>query len=160
MLTSAFRLGIFYMPQICDMGPMALLLLRGKACWGFYRPEKSWRLRPSFNPQTWVLKGGTLPPDHRSRLSKWLQVFHRTVNVFFCMVRQLICFLTVWQWTGGEHGPSKHGGPLKHWQNVASQKSWISSSIAVRTSNLTTNIKHIPQTNYLSHYRVSQEERT
>jgi hypothetical protein len=40
----------------------------------------------------------------------------------------------------------------KHWQNMVSQKSWISSSIAVRTSNLTTNIQHIPQTNYLSHY--------
>ena len=34
-------LGIFYMPQICDMGPTALLPLRRKACWGFFRPEKS-----------------------------------------------------------------------------------------------------------------------
>jgi hypothetical protein len=25
-------LGIFYMPQICDMGPTALLLLRRKSC--------------------------------------------------------------------------------------------------------------------------------
>ena len=31
-------LGIFYMPQIYNMGPMALLLLRRKACWGFFRP--------------------------------------------------------------------------------------------------------------------------
>ena len=29
-------LGLFYMPQICDMGQMALLSLRRKACWGFY----------------------------------------------------------------------------------------------------------------------------
>ena len=28
-------LGIFYMPQIYDMGPTALLPLRRKACWGF-----------------------------------------------------------------------------------------------------------------------------
>ena len=61
------HLGIFYMPQIYDMGPAALLPLRRKACWGFFRPEKSWRLRPGLNPRTWVLKGSTLPLNHRSR---------------------------------------------------------------------------------------------
>jgi len=35
------HLGIFYMPQIYDMGPTALLPLRRKACWGFFRPHKS-----------------------------------------------------------------------------------------------------------------------
>jgi hypothetical protein len=30
------HLGIFYMPQIYDMGPTALLLLRRKACWVFF----------------------------------------------------------------------------------------------------------------------------
>jgi hypothetical protein len=68
MSTSTFHLGIFYMPQIYDMGPMALLPLRRKACWGFFRPEKSWWLRPGLNPRTWVLKGSTLPLDHQSRL--------------------------------------------------------------------------------------------
>jgi hypothetical protein len=58
--------GIFYMPQICYMGPMALLPLRRKACWGFFRPEKSWWLQPGLNPRTWVLKGSTLPLDHWS----------------------------------------------------------------------------------------------
>jgi hypothetical protein len=33
-----YILGIFYMPQICDMEPMALLPFRRKACWGFFRP--------------------------------------------------------------------------------------------------------------------------
>jgi hypothetical protein len=33
--------GFFNVPQICDMGPTALLPLRRKACWGFFRPEKS-----------------------------------------------------------------------------------------------------------------------
>jgi hypothetical protein len=33
-----YILGIFYMPQICDMGPTALLPFRRKACWGFSRP--------------------------------------------------------------------------------------------------------------------------
>jgi len=32
------HLGVFYMPQIYDMGPTALLSLWRKACWGFFRP--------------------------------------------------------------------------------------------------------------------------
>jgi hypothetical protein len=32
------NVGIFNVPQICDMGPMALLSLRRKARWGFDRP--------------------------------------------------------------------------------------------------------------------------
>jgi hypothetical protein len=60
------HLVIFYMPQICDMGPMALLPLWRKACWGFFCPETSWWLRPGLNPRTWVLKGSMLPLDHRS----------------------------------------------------------------------------------------------
>ena len=48
------------------MGPTALLPLRRKAYWEFFRPEKSWWLRPGLNLQTWVLKGSTLPLDHRS----------------------------------------------------------------------------------------------
>ena len=51
------------------MGPTALLPFRRKACLGFFRPEKSWRLRPGLNPRTWVLRGSTLPLGHRSRYS-------------------------------------------------------------------------------------------
>jgi len=47
--------GIFYMPWIYDMGPTALLPFRRKVCWGFFCPEKSWRLRSGLNPRTWVL---------------------------------------------------------------------------------------------------------
>jgi hypothetical protein len=60
--------GSLYMPQICDTGPTALLPLWRKACWGVFCPEKSWRLRLGLNPRTWVLKGSTLPLDHRSHL--------------------------------------------------------------------------------------------
>jgi hypothetical protein len=35
MPSSTLHLGIFYMPQIYDMGPTALLPLRRKACWEF-----------------------------------------------------------------------------------------------------------------------------
>jgi hypothetical protein len=31
--------GFFNMPQSCDMGQTALLPLRRKACWGFFRPK-------------------------------------------------------------------------------------------------------------------------
>ena len=33
--------GFFYMPQICDMGPINLLPFRRKACWGFLSPCKN-----------------------------------------------------------------------------------------------------------------------
>jgi hypothetical protein len=33
-----------------------------------FSPLKIRRLRPGLNPQTWILKASTLPPDHRSRL--------------------------------------------------------------------------------------------
>jgi hypothetical protein len=33
-----------------------------------FSPWKIRRLRPGFNPRTWVLKASTLPLDHRSRL--------------------------------------------------------------------------------------------
>jgi hypothetical protein len=55
MSTSTLHFGIFYMLQICDMGPTALLPLRRKACWGFFT-LKVWRLRPGLNPWTWVPK--------------------------------------------------------------------------------------------------------
>jgi hypothetical protein len=59
-MTSLFTpLGIFYMPQIYDMEPTALLPLRRTACWGFFPP--------GLNPRTSVLKASTVPLDHRSR---------------------------------------------------------------------------------------------
>ena len=36
-----YTFGFFYMPQICATGQMALLPFWRKACWGFFRPEKS-----------------------------------------------------------------------------------------------------------------------
>jgi hypothetical protein len=72
MPTSTLHLGIFYMPQICDIGPKALLPLRRKACWGFLKIR---RLRPGLDPRTWVLKASTLPLDNRSRYDT---LFHRT----------------------------------------------------------------------------------
>ena len=49
------------MPQVYDMEPTA------HRAEDFFRPEKSWRLRPGLNPRTRVLKGTTLLLDHQSR---------------------------------------------------------------------------------------------
>jgi hypothetical protein len=76
---NARNLGIFYMPQICDMWPMALLPLQRKARWGFFQPEKSWQLRPGLNPRTWVLKGSMLPLDHRSHYS-WVLMLQENLS--------------------------------------------------------------------------------
>jgi len=67
---------LFYVPQIYDMGLMALLPLRRKAYWGFFCPEKSWRLWPGLNPRTRVLRGSTLTLDHRSRFQSLFHLFH------------------------------------------------------------------------------------
>jgi hypothetical protein len=55
-------LGIYYMPQICDMGQTALLSLRRKACSRNFSPLKIRRLRPGLNPRTWVPKANMLTP--------------------------------------------------------------------------------------------------
>jgi len=56
------------MPQIYDMGPTALLPLRRKACWGFFR-FKNPTASAGFEPTNLGTKGSTLPLDHRSRTS-------------------------------------------------------------------------------------------
>jgi hypothetical protein len=49
------HVGIFYMLQICDMGPTALLPLRRKECRGFFSPLK---IRgPGFEPVNLGTKG-------------------------------------------------------------------------------------------------------
>jgi hypothetical protein len=40
----------FYMPQICDMGPIILLPFRRKACWGFLSPFKNPTASAGFGP--------------------------------------------------------------------------------------------------------------
>jgi hypothetical protein len=83
------------------MAPIALLPLRRKACWGFFRPQKSWRLRPGLNPRTWVLKGSTLPLDHWSRFCQrfTLETFAWHCNMltlaavkFYCSSMTLITY--------------------------------------------------------------------
>jgi len=50
MPTSTLHLGILYTPQIYNMGPMALLPLRRKACWGFLFALKNPKVSARFEP--------------------------------------------------------------------------------------------------------------
>jgi hypothetical protein len=71
-MTSLFTpLGIYYMPQIYDMGPMALLLPLKEGMLRIFLPLKIRQLWPGLNPRTWVLKASMLPLDHRSRVQIW-----------------------------------------------------------------------------------------
>jgi hypothetical protein len=61
-MTSQFTpLGIFYIPQIYDMGPTTLPS-EGRRAENF-SPLKVRRLRLGLNPRTWVLNASTLPID-------------------------------------------------------------------------------------------------
>jgi len=55
------NLGIFYMPQIYGMGPTALLPLRRKGCWGFFRPKNP-TASAGFEPANLGTKGQHATP--------------------------------------------------------------------------------------------------
>ena len=76
--------GFFYMPQICDMGQTALLPLRRKACWGFFRPEKSngfgrvWTRELGYqrffridDGTCWTKMNINYPPDYSEQFGSW-----------------------------------------------------------------------------------------
>ena len=93
----------FYVPQIYDMGPTALLPLRSKACWGFFRPKNPTALA-RFEPANLGTKGQhatSIPPkplgcdyitENRSRSKRsdspvsktdvvhWLQVHFKGIS--------------------------------------------------------------------------------
>ena len=56
------------MPQIYDMGPMALLPLRRKACWGFFRPKNP-QASAGFEPTNLGTKGQHATPRPPKPLS-------------------------------------------------------------------------------------------
>jgi len=69
------NLGIFYMPQIYDMGSTALLPLRRKACWGFFRPKNP-TVSAGFEPANLGTKG----QHATSRPPKPLKWLHLIMN--------------------------------------------------------------------------------
>jgi hypothetical protein len=56
------HLGIFYMPQIYDMGPTALLSLRSKACWWCFFALKNPTASAGFKPANLGTKGQHATP--------------------------------------------------------------------------------------------------
>jgi hypothetical protein len=80
MPTSMVHLVIFYMPQIRDIGPAALLPFWRKACLRIFLPLKIRRLRPGLNPRTWVPETSTLTPRPPKPLC------HRCTSVLLCGV--------------------------------------------------------------------------
>jgi len=77
MSTSTLHLGIFYMPQIYDMGPTALLPLRRKACWGFFSPLKNPTASAGFEPANLGTKGQHATP----RPPKWTNIYLFILNI-------------------------------------------------------------------------------
>ena len=61
--------GFFYVPQICNVGPIIYFPSEGRRAEEFYCSLKILRLRPGLNPQTWVSEASMLPLHHRSRYS-------------------------------------------------------------------------------------------
>ena len=68
------NLGIFYMPQIYDMGPTALLPLWRKACWGFFRPKSS-TASAGCEPANLCTKGQHATPRPPKPLHKHIYIY-------------------------------------------------------------------------------------
>ena len=95
------NLGIFYMPQIYDMGPTTLLPLRRKACWIFFRPKNP-TASAGFEPANLGTKGQhntPRPPTSNKSLSFRTRLgFSRKVLsaslILFMLLALLLVLLT------------------------------------------------------------------
>ena len=82
------NLGIFYVPQIYDMGTTALIPLRRKACWGFFHP-KTPTVSVEFEPTILGTKGqhATHRPPKSPCTYYWNRISFRSVIIvllFWC----------------------------------------------------------------------------
>jgi len=75
--------GFFY-----DMGPTALLPLRRKARWGFFRPKKSDGFGQVWTRELGYQRPARSPLDHRSRYT----VYYKTYDIREVMPRILLEF--------------------------------------------------------------------
>ena len=69
--------GFFYMPQICDMGPIILLPFQRKACWGFLSPIKNPTASARFEPANLGIRSQhatSAPPKPLLRSMVWLDL--------------------------------------------------------------------------------------
>jgi hypothetical protein len=77
-------LGIFYMPQIYDMGPTSLLPLRRKECWWFFRPKIP-KASAGFEPASLGTRGQHANHRSRSNLVKSTYFYILLRLTVFCM---------------------------------------------------------------------------
>ena len=86
MSTSTLHLGIFYMPQIYDMGPTALLPLRRKVCWGFFFALKNPTTAAGFEPANLGSKGRHATPRPPKPLRRHTELINLMGNL--CCARE------------------------------------------------------------------------
>ena len=96
------NLGISYMPQICDMGPTALLPLRRKACWGFFRPKNP-TASAGFEPANLGTKDqhATPRPPKPTFLKMCLlcsRFIKKQARITETLCKDLITFMTISGW--------------------------------------------------------------
>ena len=85
--TSMQHSGIFYMPQIYDMGQTALLPLQRRCAEDFFALKNP--TASAANPRTWVPKASTLPLDHWSCFTMHLD------NITFHFYQQMHLLLNI-----------------------------------------------------------------
>jgi hypothetical protein len=71
------HLGIFYMPQICNMGQTALLPFRRKACWGIFRLKNRMAWAGSEHASVATFRG--TPTGHPGQVTLCTRPKHRTL---------------------------------------------------------------------------------
>ena len=74
------------MPQIYDMGPTALLPLRRKACWGFFRPKNP-TASAGFEPANLGTKGQHATPRPPKPLAYKVHEYLIVINcyILYCI---------------------------------------------------------------------------
>jgi hypothetical protein len=99
------------MPQIYDMGPTALLPLRRKSCWGFFRP-KTPTVSVGFEPANLGTKGqhATPTPPKPTCTYYWNRISFRSV----IFLLHFWCSPTCSNWYIGQKGGTFKIRFLKH----------------------------------------------
>ena len=119
--------GSFTCRKSMTWDPQLYFPSEGRRAEDLFRPEKSWRLRPGLNPQTWVLKGSTPHLDHQSR---WFPVrfpltgcqatsrpchrfsrYSKWINTFWTALVYGICFIFLTEYNHTPVVPPGHAMP-------------------------------------------------
>jgi hypothetical protein len=78
------------MPQICDMGPKALLPIRRKACLRFFRPEKP-TASAGFEPENLGTRGQHARPPKPLRVTFTFNYVDMSIRVVYQLKSITVC---------------------------------------------------------------------